>query len=110
MFLSIVIASIIGLFTPKQDMRYSNFNGSFTFEEMNFFERHFEYCTNKFEKFKEDHHTDTILYRLDKIDLTKVWQYGRYIFEKRYHLPYMDWEEINKRRGVLENKSGFQDF
>ena len=110
MFGGIIILSLIGFFTPKQDMRYSNYNGSFTFEEMNFFERHFEYCSNKFAKFKEKNHTDTILYRLDKIDFTKVWQYGRYLYEKRYHLPYMNWDEIKERRGELGNKSGFQDF
>lgn len=43
--------------------------------------------------------TDTVVYRLFKINPLKFWRWGEYIFDWRYRMPYENWEEIEKRRG-----------
>ena len=94
----------------NSDCRYSNYNGSFTFEEMQFQSRDFAMCLRKFQEFKKQNNKDTILYRLCKTDVLKFWRYGDYLSEEKFKLPYMSWKEIEARRGALTNKSAFQDF
>ena len=96
--------------TITDDCRYSNFNGSFTFEEMQFQSRDFDMCLRKFNEFKKQNHTDTVLYRLCKNNYLKFWKYHNYFFSEKFRLPYMSWTEIEARRGPIENKSPFQDF
>jgi hypothetical protein len=92
------------------DCKYSNYNGSFTFEEMQFQSRDFAMCLRKFQEFKKQNNKDTILYRLCKTSVLKFWRYGDYLSDEKFKLPYMSWQEIEARRGPLLNKSGFQDF
>lgn len=56
--------------------------------------------------------TDTLTYRLFKINPLKFWRWGEYIFNWRYRLPYADWEAIKRRRGYgeLSNVKRFQSF
>src|ERR1700730_3315717 len=92
------------------DCSYSNYNGSFTFHEVEFKSRDFGMCLRKFQEFKKQNHTDTVLYRLCKSNYLKFWKYNYYLFDEKFRLQYMPWEEINARRGTLINKSTFQDF
>jgi hypothetical protein len=91
------------------DCSYSNSSGSFTFEEMNLKERNFEMCMRKFSEFKKQS-ADTVLYRLCKKNFLKFWNWSNYIFQKKFKLPYKSWKEIDERRGMVNAKSGFQDF
>jgi hypothetical protein len=97
-------------FSGQKDCEYSNFNGTFTFDEVNFAIRDFDMCMRKFDDFKQVDKSDTILYRLSEINYLQFWNYGDYLFRKKYRLPYMSWEVIKQRRGRVENKTGFQDF
>jgi hypothetical protein len=108
--LLIVALASVASTSPNIDCSYSNYNGSFTFEEMNFKERNFDMCLRKFEEFKKQNKQDTILYRLCKKNLFKFWNWGKYFSQKKFKLPYIAWQKINLRRGVLTAKSGFQDF
>ena len=94
----------------SDDCKYSNDDGSFTFEEINFNERNYEMSEYKFEEFKKIPSKDTILYRLCPINIFYVWKYGDYLFNKKYRLPYKPWQEIEAHRKPVINKSGFQDF
>ena len=42
---------------------------------------------------------DTILYRVFAINPLKFWRWGEYLFDRRYSLPYEDWNVVEKRRG-----------
>lgn len=93
-----------------QDLCYSNDTGSFTFEERNVQGRDFLMCQRKFAAFKQTGTHDTVLYRLIAKDPVRFWRYRQYLFTEKYQLPFQDWQKISVRRGVLINKSGFQDF
>ena len=80
------------------------------FQEMGFKSRDFQMCLRKFNEFKKQNSTDTVLYRLCKNNYLKFWKYHNYFFTDKFRLPYMNWSEIEARRGPLTNKSGFQDF
>ena len=56
--------------------------------------------------------TDTLTYRLFKINPLKFWRWYEYIFNWRYKLPYTDWDQIKKRRGYgnLKYANGLQEF
>lgn len=101
---------LLNLFTPEPDCSYSNYTGSFTFAEMNFKERNFRNCEAKFGIFKRQYRTDTVLYRLRSKDLWQFWNYRRYLCSDKYRLPYIEWSDVQLRRGVTSNKTGFQDF
>ena len=92
------------------DCQYATADGSFTFEEMNFNSRDYDMGMRRFQHFKLQQPKDTILYRLCPMNILYVWKYGDYIFSSKYRLPYKSWNEIEKRRGPLGNKTGFQDF
>ena len=94
----------------KTDCSYSNNNGTFTFEEVNFKERNFDMCQRKFSEFRKTNNADTVLYRLCKKNFLQFWNYGAYVTDKRFKLAYMPWSSIEQRRGKISAKSGFQDF
>jgi len=94
----------------NDDCRYSNANGSFTFQEANFNSRDYENAKWKFSEYKKRNSTDTIMYRLCRINLLYVWQYGDYLFSPKYRLPYKSLQEIEKKRGAVRHHSVFQDF
>ena len=107
-FLAVVVLS--NVLSQNHDCSYSNYNGTFTFEERNFQSRDFMMCLKKFDEFKKTNNSDTILYRICEKKGSHFWNYADYLFKEKYKLPYMDWKEIETRRGKLENKTGFQDF
>ena len=106
----IIMLALANLFSQEHNCSYSNYNGSFTFEERNFQSRDFMMCLKKFDEFKKANQQDTILYRICPKNTLHFWDYSDYLLKEKYKLPYMDWIEISARRGKLENKSGFQDF
>lgn len=107
---AILIILIISNIFSQPDCRYTNFSGSFTFEEMNFKERNFRMCKDKFEAFKNRNKVDTVLYRLCAKNYFKFWNYRSYFFSEQFRLPFMRWKQVEERRGAVINKSGFQDF
>jgi len=94
----------------NDDCRYSNANGSFTFQEANFNSRDYENAKWKFSEYKKRNSADTVLYRLCDVNLLRVWKYGDYLLSEKYHLRYKSWPEIEKGRGALRHHSVFQDF
>lgn len=94
-----------------KDCRYANGDGSFTFDEMSFKERNFRVCAQKFEAYKNTHkQQDTVLYRLCPKNYWQFWNWGTYLFQDKFQLPYRAWEHIQSIRGPVTAKSGFQDF
>jgi hypothetical protein len=94
----------------ESDCSYSNRDGSFTFQEFQFNSRDFAMCQRKFQEFKKQNHTDTVLYRLCKSNYLKFWNYSDYFFDEKFRLPYKSWPEIEEIRGPIDHKTGFQDF
>jgi hypothetical protein len=106
----LIILVILNFISPEPNCSYSNYMGSFTYQEMNFKERNFRNCQSKFGLYKKENNSDTILYRLCPKKIWQVWNYSRYIFSEKYKLPYVSWDRIQVRRGVVTNKTGYQDF
>lgn len=94
----------------REDILYSNANGSFTYDEVNYTGRNFDLCMDNFQAFKSISKTDTVLYRITPINILKIWRLGDYLIDKRYKLPYKPWKEIETVRGPVVNKTGFQAF
>ena len=105
----VIVANAVSL-ARNVNCNYSNYNGSFTFEEMNFHERNFDMCERKFSEFKKQSNADTALFRLCRKNIFKFWNWGNYMLREKFNLPYMSWQEIKSRRGMLAARSGFQDF
>jgi len=105
----VVVANAISL-ARNVNCTNSNYKGSVTFEEINFNERNFDMCKRKFSAFKKQNSADTVLYRLCRKNILKFWNWGNYILQEKFNLPYISWQEIASRRGKLTAKSGFQDF
>ena len=117
MFVALGLLLVLNIPPAKQvlmlrnaDCSYSNYSGTFTFEEMDFELRNLDMCLRKFKEFKKNNTPDSSLYRLCKKNYWQFWNYGSYLFDKKFKLPYMPWSEIKKRRGPLILHSGFQDF
>ena len=110
LIISLSNVPLIKWFIASNDCQFSNDNGSFTFAEMNFKGANFQLCEENFIEFKKRRLGDTILYRLCPKNVFHFWDYGEYLFSKKYRVPYRPWQEIEGRRGPLGNKSGFQDF
>src|SRR5690349_5526556 len=106
----IMVIATISFPGGKEDCLYANANGSFTFEEMNLKGRDFDMCTRKWTEFKKNNKSDTILFRLCRINALKFWNYGDYLTHPAYRLPYLSYEVLMSRRGAVVNKSGYQDF
>src|SRR5689334_20343829 len=80
------------------DILYSNANGRFTFDEVNMSGRNYELCLVNFEAYKKSHTKDTVLYRINKINILKFWRWGDYLTKEKYRLPYKSWETIEATR------------
>ncbi len=106
----VIVVNAASLLLNNMDCTYSNRSGTFTFEEMNFNERTFDMCLHKFAKYKKIDQRDTVLYRLCEKNFFKFWNWSNYLFAEKFKLPYMSWEEIEARRGLITARSGFQDF
>ena len=94
----------------NDDCRYSNANGSFTFQEANFNSRGYENAKWKFSEYKKRYSADTTLYRLCPMSPFYVWKYGDYLLSEKYRLLYKSWDEIENKRGLVQLRSVFQDF
>jgi len=90
-------------FAPD-DYDYSTYNGSFTFDEIQFKGRDFRMCKDLFIKLKESHELpdSSRLYRLNKISIWKFWRWSDYLFKEKYWLPFLNWADVQKRRGHVE--------
>lgn len=53
---------------------------------------------------------DTILYRLEGINIAKVWRWGDYLTKEKYRIPFKSWKDIEGIRGPIENKTTWQAF
>jgi hypothetical protein len=100
------VKQIIG----SDDCRYSNDNGSFTFQETNFGGYDYHLCMNRWKLYKIKYKADTILYRLTPMHPLSFWNYGDYLFQEKYRIPFKSWETIKNRRGPITGPSGVQDF
>lgn len=115
-FFFIVIAIIIINLPPvkwsfgREDILYSNANGTFTYNEVNYTGRNFELCMDNFNAFKSKNINDTVLYRVTPINILKVWRWADYLTKEKYKLKYKSWEEIEAKRGPITNKSNWQAF
>jgi len=81
----------------NQYYRYSNYNGSNTFYELwsrdfEMMERTHRSCLSK--GYMKDKH----IYRLFKKNPLAFWRWRLYFFDKRFKLPYRNWEDIKKIR------------
>lgn len=108
---------LIHLISPN-DISFSNLDGSFTATEYLKKGDDYELILRRFESFKmhvRNNDTDylgkdtTVLNRLDPKRLWQVWNYGEFLFNKKYHLPYKNWEEIRIIRGPKTNNK-YQTF
>jgi len=97
-------------FVKTDDCQYSTGDGGFTFQEMNFMDADFHMCQNRFREYKKKQTKDTTLYRLCAVNILHFWDYGEYLFSKRYRLPFKSWQSIENIRGAITNKTGYQDF
>src|SRR5690348_7259540 len=105
--LVVIILVVTNIFGGTPDCAYSNYNGSFTFSERNIKGRGFRMCQNRFLNYKKDNSGDTFLYRICPKNPLQFWNYSDYLFSDQFRLPYMNWKEIDSRRGAIENKTGF---
>lgn len=110
MIILVVILIASNVFSQNHDCAYTNYTGSFTFEEKNFNNRNFSMCIKKFDEFKRINKADTILYRICEKSGKHFWDYSDYLVKEKYKLPFIKWDEVKQRRGNVENKTGFQDF
>ncbi len=92
------------------DCQFSNSDGSFTYEEMNFKGSDFARGKALFADFKEKKLGDTVLYRLCPMSVLHFWDYGFYLFLEKYRVPYKDWEEIAARRKPGKKNVVYQYF
>lgn len=109
-FLCFANLPLMKLFLGSNDCQFSNADGSFTFAEVNFKGAGYTLCKEIFIEFKHRRLGDSTLYRLCPKKPFYFWNYGEYLFAEKYRLPYKPWSEIERRRGAIRNKSGFQDF
>ncbi len=107
------IRYVFELFTNENHYKYSNGDGSLTKQEIPFKNSVYNLSPVVPEKYKElyPNSTDTIMYRIFWKNPLEFWRWAEYYYDKRYTLPYKNWEEIKKRRGVnFQRNSNFQNF
>ena len=92
------------------DIAYSNEKGTFTFDEVNSSGRDYKLCIENFQAFKVTHSNDTLLYRITAINILAFWRWSDYLIKNKYKLPYRSWDEIEKLRGPISNKTNWQAF
>lgn len=97
------LRTIMEVFIDEDHYRYTNYSGSFTVSEKPFkVDRRYPQVIKGFHAFKDDkkpNSKDTILYRLFWRNPLAFWRWRGYFTEERYKLPYMDFDEVKKRRG-----------
>ena len=103
------IKGLYSITIDEKHYRYSTINGTFTFSE--FMDINYANMTKLFDRYKENNpNKDTVLYRLFSKNPLCYWRWAEYFYDKRYELPYHNWEEIKKRRGEVPSRTIFQHF
>lgn len=96
---------LLKTFVDERHYRYSTYNGSYTF---------YEFMSRNFEMMEISHRgcllsrpdlKDKQIYRLFTKNPFAFWRWGLYFFDKRYKLPYKDWDDIKEVRAI-ENVKG----
>ena len=108
-FLVVINIPPVKYLTGPDDILYSNANGTFTFNEANYAGRNYELCKDNFLAFKSINSKDTLLYRINQINILKFWRWGDYLTKEKYKLPYKAWKEIEGIRGPIV-KTSWQAF
>lgn len=94
----------------QDDLFYSNANGTFTFDEVNYTGRNYKLCLENFQAFKSINKKDTLLFRITPKNVLKFWRWGDYLTKEKYKLPYKPWTEIEAVRGPIGNRTAWQSF
>jgi hypothetical protein len=106
----LIIILFIKFLAGREDVLYSNGNGTFTFDEDNVTGRDYKLCIRNFAAYKAENKHDTILYRLTPKEPYKFWRWIDYLSMEKYRLPFKDWRTIEAVRGPVENKTNWQAF
>lgn len=108
---------VVHLISPN-DVSFSNADGTFTATEYlkkgddyDLIKRRFELFKNHVRKNETSYvgRDTAVLYRLDPMRVWQIWNYGEFLFNDKYSLPYKNWEEIRQIRGSKGNNR-FQTF
>ncbi len=101
---------VLSLLLDDGHYRYSNSSGSFTVIDMPFKNDYYNYSIGVPKKCSV-RESDTIIYRLFSKNPLCFWRLGEYLLDKRYKLPYKDWNEIKKERGYsIKFSNSCQNF
>ncbi len=73
---------------------YATPTGGFRDDEIPMMHRTYEDITRWFNLYKQEHSTDTVLYRLYRINPALFWEWSAMISEPKYRLPYLNPREI----------------
>ena len=105
------VQSLYDLSFDEDLYRYSNCDGSVTFQEIYFKNRDYTIAELLYSDYIKKHNeADCKFYRLFKINPLAFWRWRYYLFDKRYRLEYKNWNDILIIRGDIKSKSGYQDF
>lgn len=108
----------VAVLLDRNDLRFATGDGQFTFKEYTFKGRDFQQCLARFADYKDSvrqgigkySYGDTTLYRLNRKNLFKFWNWGEYLFKDKFSLPYKDWTDIEQKRGRISYHGQYQDF
>ncbi|KQC01464.1 hypothetical protein [Pedobacter sp. Hv1] len=97
------------VFDGSRPYRYSNADGSFTFQEI--WLRDYNNMMRVYLQ-KRKHFTlrDKKVYRLFSKNPLAFWRWRAYFIDKRYDLPYKNWDEIERLRDKKPLGRKFVDF
>lgn len=89
--------------------RYSNLDGSFTFQEI--WLRDYDNMMRVYHHERKHFTTsDKKVYRLFDKNPLAFWRWSAYYTDKRYNLPYKNWKEIEQSRDTKSLRGKFIDF
>jgi hypothetical protein len=89
--------------------RYSNADGTFTFQEI--WLRDYDNMMRVYEHERPGFKLkDKRVYRLFRKNPLVFWRWRAYFIDKRYGLPFKDWDEIKRLRDKKQSQRFFGDF
>lgn len=90
----------------ERHYRYSNYNGSNTFCE--FMDLNFEMMKSVHASCLSHHpdQKDKNIYRLFSKNPLAFWRWRLYLFDRRYKLPFKNWDDIKNKRENLKETTG----
>jgi len=105
-----LVRDLIDLSFHPNYYRYSNYNGSFTAQniQLGILTNSKHGIETRFKSFIEETDPppeDRQLYRLFRRNPLYFWRWYSYFTDERYDLPYMNWKEIRARRGYDKKNS-----